>query len=90
MSYESELHDLISVGRRILHEGCEQQLCDEWRQRAFELLCELLGPQHEYTKLFQGGECCDVKRLLVRANVLSTVKELQARGTLPLKCREEP
>jgi hypothetical protein len=89
MTYESELHDLISVGRRILREDCEQQLCDEWRQRAHDLLCELLGPRHEYTELFRGKECCEVKSLLVRANILSTVKDLLARGTLPSKRKEE-
>jgi hypothetical protein len=52
MLVESELNDLINVGRRIFHENCEQQFCDEWRQRSFELLSELLGPDQEYTKLF--------------------------------------
>lgn len=90
MFSEKQLDELIGTGRRILHEGCEQQLCHEWRERALRLLCELLGPQHEYTKLFQSNECCEVKSLLVRANVLSTVKDLLVRGRLSVRRDDVP
>jgi hypothetical protein len=88
--YESELHDLIGIGRQILHEGCEQELCDAWRQRAYEMLCELLGPQHEYARLFQGKECCEIKTLLLRANVLAQVRDMVSHGHLPFPTKTEP
>jgi hypothetical protein len=84
MLFESELQDLIDIGRRILHEGCEQKLCDMWRHRCFQLLSKLLGPQHEYIALFQGNECCDVKSLLVRVKLLCAVRDLLDRRELPL------
>jgi hypothetical protein len=90
MSSESELHELIDIGRRILHERCEQRLCNEWRLRAYELLCELLGSQHEYARLFQGDECCDIKNLFVRANVLMCVKDLVERRKLSLERKNGP
>jgi hypothetical protein len=82
MSFDSDLHDLIEMGRRILHEGCEQRLCDQWRRRAFQLLGDLLEPQHEYSRLFQGNERCEIKRLLIRADALARVRDLVSRGHL--------
>jgi hypothetical protein len=84
MSIESELKELIDVGRHILHEGCEQELCDEWREQCFQTLCELLGPHHELAKAFHGNECCEVKSLLIRANILAWVLELISVGHLPV------
>jgi hypothetical protein len=85
MSCESELHDLIDIGRRILHQRCEQQLCDEWRQRAFLVLCGLLGPQHEHAKLFQTNEYCKIRSLLMRAQILWQIQDWVSQGLVPVQ-----
>lgn len=89
MSSASQLDALVEVGRQILHEGCEQEFCEKWRQQAFQFLSHLLGPQHEYTKLFEDKEACEIKNLLVRANVLTLVRDLVSQGHLPVRRRED-
>jgi hypothetical protein len=85
MTCETELRDLIDTGRRILQQGCKQQPCDEWRQRAFPLLCELLGPRHEHSRLFQSNDCCGVKSLVMRVEVLTRLEDMVSQGHVPVR-----
>lgn len=90
MTTECVLQDLIRIGRRILHERRRQELCDVWRRMAYDTLCDLVGPRHEYAMLFQDEECCEIKTLLRRAAILSLVKDMVVHGQLPISSKTEP
>jgi hypothetical protein len=76
MSVEARIDDLIEAGRGVLDSDFDPVAFQCWRQRAFDCLTALVGPDHVYTKHFanfvrQGGKT----DLLAAAGILSAAQE---------------
>ncbi len=76
MSVEQRIDDLIKAGWGVLESDFDPDAFQNWRQKAFECLNAMFGPQHIYTKYFehfvqQGGR----KNVLAAGGVLVAAKQ---------------
>jgi hypothetical protein len=76
MSMEGRIDDLIEAGWFVLDSDFDPVAFQHWRQRAFDCLSAVVGPDHVYTRHFatfvrQGGKV----DLLAAGGILSAAKE---------------
>jgi hypothetical protein len=79
MSIERRIDDLIKAGWGVLESDFDPDAFQHWRQKAFECLNAMFGPDHIYTKYFehfvqQGGR----KNVLAAGGVLVAAKQQMA------------
>lgn len=79
MSIERRIDDLIKAGWGVLESDFDPDAFQHWRQKAFECLNAMFGPDHIYTKYFehfvqQGGR----KDVLAAGGVLVAAKQQMA------------
>jgi hypothetical protein len=79
MSVEQRIDDLIKAGWAVLESDFDPDAFKSWRQKAFECLNAMFGPDHIYTRYFehfiqQGGK----KNVLAAGGVLVAAKQQYA------------
>ncbi len=83
MSIEERIDDLIEAGWGVLNSDFDPGAFQRWRQRAFDCLAAMFGPDHVYTRHFenfvrQGGKV----ELLAAGGILSAAKEQESCNRL--------
>ncbi len=83
MSTEGTIDDLIEAGWIVLDSDFDPVAFQHWRQKAFDCLTAVVGPDHVYTRQFenfvrQGGK----RDLLAAGGILNAAKE-QMAGNKP-------
>ncbi len=95
MSIEERIDDLIEAGWGVLNSDFDPGAFQRWRQRAFDCLAAMFGPDHVYTRHFenfvrQGGKV----DLLAAGGILSAAKEQESCNRLgrskPMECDHRP
>jgi hypothetical protein len=76
MSIEQRIDELIRAGWGVVESDFDPDAFQNWRQKAFECLNAMFGPDHIYTKYFehfvqQGGR----KNVLAAGGVLVAAKQ---------------
>lgn len=81
MYTDKPIDDLIRAGWEVIESDYHAIAFQNWRQKAFDCLVQLMGPDHTYTQYFahhirQSG----INDLLAGAGILSAAREEMANG----------